>query len=177
MFISIKKAVTRKTVNKKHSKPKSNNKKFEEQVKGLKIGLKEQEDKYLRLFAEFENYKKRTTKERIELYKTAGQEVISSLLPVLDDFTRAIKESKKMKNAIDFVGLELIFNKLNDVLKTNGLLHLDVNKGDSFDSELHEAISQIKSDKKNSGKIIDVIEKGYKLGDKIIRFPKVVVGQ
>ena len=82
-----------------------------------------------------------------------------------------------MKNAIDFVGLELIFNKLNDVLKTNGLLHLDVNKGDSFDPELHEAISQIKSDKKNSGKIIDVIEKGYKLGDKIIRFPKVVVGQ
>ena len=87
--------MAKKTVNKKQSKPKSNNKKFEDQVKGLKIGLKEQEDKYLRLFAEFENYKKRTTKERIELYKTAGPEVISSLLPVLDDFTRAIKKHLK----------------------------------------------------------------------------------
>ena len=111
------------------------------------------------------------------MYKTAGQEVIGSLLPVLDDFSRAIKESKKMENSEDFVGLELIFNKLNDILKTNGLLDLEVNKGDSFDPELHEAISQIKTDKKNSGKIIDVIEKGYKMGDKIIRFPKVVVGQ
>ena len=169
--------VAKKTVNKKQTKYKSNTNKFENQIRELKAELKEEEDKYLRLFAEFENYKKRTTKERIELYKTAGQEVIGSLLPVLDDFTRAIIESKKMKNSADFVGLELIFNKFNDVLKTNGLLDLDVNKGDSFDSELHEAISQIKSDKKDSGKIIDVIEKGYKMGDKIIRFPKVVVGQ
>ena len=139
--------------------------------------IKDEKDKFLRLFAEFENYKKRTTKERIDLYKTAGQEVIGSLLPVLDDFSRAIRESKKMKNSADFVGLELIFNKFNDILKTNGLLDLEVQKGDSFDPELHEAISQIKTDKKDSGKIIDIIEKGYKLGDKIIRFPKVVVGQ
>ena len=131
----------------------------------------------MRLFAEFENYKKRTTKERIDLYKTAGKEVIGSLLPVLDDFSRAINESKKMKNSGDFVGLELIFNKFNDILKTNGLLELDVKKGDSFDPELHEAISQIKSKKKDSGNIIDIVEKGYKLGDKIIRYPKVVVGQ
>ena len=96
---------------------------------------------------------------------------------MLDDFSRAIRESKKMKNSDDFVGLELIFNKFNDILKTNGLLDLEVQKGDSFDPELHEAISQIKTDKKDSGKIIDIIEKGYKLGDKIIRFPKVVVGQ
>ena len=82
-----------------------------------------------------------------------------------------------MKNSGDFVGLELIFNKFNDILKINGLLDLDVNKGDSFDADLHEAISQIKSEKKYSGKIIDIIEKGYKMGDKIIRFPKVVVGQ
>ena len=169
--------MVKKNSNKTQPKPKTNTKKVENQIDDLKTELKEEEDKYLRLFAEFENYKKRTTKERIELYKTAGQEVIGSLLPVLDDFSRAIKESKKMKNSADFVGLELIFNKFNDILKSNGLLDLEVNKGDSFDSELHEAISQIKTDKKNSGKIIDVIEKGYKMGDKIIRFPKVVVGQ
>ena len=169
--------MAKKTPNKKQSKPKTNTIKVENQIDDLKAVLKEEEDKYLRLFAEFENYKKRTTKERIELYKTAGQEVIGSLLPVLDDFSRAIKESKKMKNSADFVGLELIFNKFNDILKSNGLLDLEVNKGDPFDPELHEAISQIKSNKKNSGKIIDVIEKGYKMGDKIIRFPKVVVGQ
>ena len=169
--------MAKKIPNKNRPKPKTNTKKVENQIDDLKTELKEQEDKYLRLVAEFENYKKRTTKERIELYKTAGQEVIGSLLPVLDDFSRAIKESKKLKNSEDFVGLELIFNKFNDILKSNGLLDLEVNKGDSFDPELHEAISQIKTDKKNSGKIIDVIEKGYKMGDKIIRFPKVVVGQ
>ena len=169
--------MAKKNPNKKQPKTKTNTKKVENQINDLKTELKEEEDKYLRLFAEFENYKKRTTKERIELYKTAGQEVIGSLLPVLDDFSRAIKESKKMKNSADFVGQELIFNKFNDILKSNGLLDLEVNKGDSFDPELHEAISQIKTDKKNSGKIIDVIEKGYKMGDKIIRFPKVVVGQ
>ena len=169
--------MAKKPPNKKQSKSKSNSNKVENQINDLKTELKEEEEKYLRLFAEFENYKKRTTKERIDLYKTAGQEVIGSLLPVLDDFSRAIRESKKMKNSDDFVGLELIFNKFNDILKTNGLLDLEVQKGDSFDPELHEAISQIKTDKKDSGKIIDIIEKGYKLGDKIIRFPKVVVGQ
>ena len=168
--------MVKKTVNKK-STPKSTNSKLVNQLSDLKKQLKDEEDKYLRLFAEFENYKKRTTKERIDLYKTAGKEVIGSLLPVLDDFSRAINESKKMKNPGDFVGLELIFNKFNDILKTNGLLELDVNKGDSFDPELHEAISQIKSKKKDSGNIIDIVEKGYKLGDKIIRYPKVVVGQ
>ena len=168
--------MVKKTVNKKSSS-KSSNSKFVTQINDLKNQLKDEEDKYLRLFAEFENYKKRTTKERIDLYKTAGKEVIGSLLPVLDDFSRAISESKKMKNPGDFVGLGLIFNKFNDILKTNGLLELDVNKGDSFDPELHEAISQIKSKKKDSGNIIDIVEKGYKLGDKIIRYPKVVVGQ
>ena len=168
--------MVKKTVNKK-STPKSTNSKLVNQISDLKKQLKDEEDKYLRLFAEFENYKKRTTKERIDLYKTAGKEVIGSLLPVLDDFSRAINESKKMKNPEDFVGLELIFNKFKDILKINGLLELDVNKGDSFDPELHEAISQIKSKKKDSGNILDIVEKGYKLGDKIIRYPKVVVGQ
>ena len=169
--------MAKKNVNKRQSKSNANTNKFENQISDLNTKLKEEEEKFLRLFAEFENYKKRTTKERIDLYKTAGQDVIGSLLPVLDDFSRAIKESKKMKNSDDFVGLELIFNKFSDILKSNGLLDLNVRKGDSFDPELHEAISQIKSSKKDSGKIIDVIEKGYRMGDKIIRFPKVVVGQ
>ena len=107
--------MAKKSVNKKRLKSKSNTNKVENQINDLKTELKEEEDKYLRLFAEFENYKKRTTKERIELYKTAGQEVIGSLLPVLDDFSRAIKESKKMKNSSDFIGLELIYNKFNDI--------------------------------------------------------------
>ena len=169
--------MAKKTQNSKNSKSDSKLGKLQEQIMGLQSELKEEEDKYLRLFAEFENYKKRTTKERIELYKTAGQDVIVSLLTVLDDFSRAIKESKKLKNSKDFVGLELIFNKFNDTLQTNGLENLEVKKGDSFDPELHEAISQIKSTKKDSGKIIEIVEKGYKMGDKIIRFPKVVVGQ
>ena len=104
--------MAKKIPNKKQQKSKTNTKKVENQIDNLKAELKEEEDKYLRLFAEFENYKKRTTKERIELYKTAGKEVIGSLLPVLDDFTRAIKESKKMKNSADFVGLELIYLSL-----------------------------------------------------------------
>ena len=167
LIVFNKKKVAKKTVKKKNQTPKSANSKFENQINDLKTELKEEEDKYLRLFAEFENYKKRTTKERIDLYKTAGQEVIGSLLPVLDDFSRAINESKKMKNPEDFVGLELIFNKFKDILKINGLLELDVNKGDSFDPELHEAISQIKSEEKDSGNIIDIVEKGYKLEIKL----------
>ena len=140
---------------------------FEEQVNIEK-------DKFLRLFAEFENYKKRTTKERIELFKTANQELILSILPVIDDFERAINQSKKSKN--DISGFILIKNKFSEILKSKGLSSIDISIGDKFDSETHEAISQIKSDKKNIGKIIEVIEVGYMLGEKIIRYPKVIVG-
>ncbi len=146
-------------------------------VKELEDQLAQEKDKYMRLFAEFENYKKRTSKERIELFKTAGQEVISSLLPVLDDFHRAIKETDKAENSADYEGFRLIQNKLNETLKGKGLTQVEVKVGDDFNAELHEAITLVPGGEDQSGKIIDTIEAGYQLGEKIIRYPKVVVGQ
>ncbi|WP_339628012.1 nucleotide exchange factor GrpE [uncultured Maribacter sp.] len=143
----------------------------------LREELVKEKDKFLRLFAEFENYKRRTSKERMELFKTAGQEVIVSLLPVLDDFDRAIKELAKTDDMEVFKGIELINVKLNETLKSKGLEILEVRAGDVFNADIHEAITQIPApDKKMKGKVIDVIEKGFKLGDRIIRHPKVVVG-
>lgn len=143
----------------------------------LREDLGKEKDKFLRLFAEFENYKKRTSKERMDLFRTAGQEVIVSLLPVLDDFDRAIKELAKSEDKEMFKGVELINGKLKETLKSKGLQELEVNVGEKFDADVHEAITQIPApSKKMKGKIIDVIEKGFKLGDKIIRHPKVVVG-
>ncbi|WP_405210826.1 nucleotide exchange factor GrpE [Dokdonia sp. Asnod2-E02] len=140
--------------------------------------LAAEKDKFLRLFAEFENYKRRTTKERIELYKTAGQEVIQALLPVVDDFDRALNEFKGDKDDVHVKGMTLISNKFKETLKSKGLEEMEVKAGDAFDADQHEAITQIPApSKKLKGKIVDVIEKGYKLGDKIIRFPKVVTGQ
>lgn len=159
------------TVNKKSLKS-DISKKIEE----LNGNLDQEKEKYLRLFAEFENFKKRTAKERIELFKTAGQEVISAILPILDDMERAINQTpEEEKKSVE--GFVLINNKLVDVLKGNGLNVTETKIGDTFDSEIHEAITLIPSDDDQKGKIIDVTEKGYKLGDKIIRFPKVVVGQ
>jgi len=143
----------------------------------LREDVAKEKDKFLRLFAEFENFKRRTSKERMELFKTAGQEVIVSMLPVLDDFERALKELAKSKDKEMFKGVELIGGKLRETLKYKGLEELKVEAGDTFDAELHEAITQIPApNKKLMGKVVDVIEKGYKLGDKIIRHPKVVVG-
>lgn len=148
------------------------------QEEKLQQALDQEKDKHLRLFAEFENYKRRTSKERLELFKTAGQEVIQSLLPVLDDFDRAMKELDKTKDKEDFAGINLIRNKLFETLKSKGLEPMNVSNGDSFDADLHEAITQIPAPSPEmKGKIIDVIEKGYTLGDKIIRYPKVVTGQ
>ena len=144
----------------------------------LQNEFEKEKDRYLRLFAEFENYKKRTTRERIEMFKTAGEDIISSLLPVLDDFERALKEIEKIEDDNHFKGVELINNKLVETLKTKGLQLMDVKPGDTFDADSHEAITQIPApEKKLKGKIIDVVEKGYMLGDKIIRYPKVVIGQ
>jgi len=143
----------------------------------LREDLGKEKDKFLRLFAEFENYKKRTSKERMDLFKTAGQEVIVSLLPVLDDFDRALKELSKSEDKEMFKGVQLISGKLNESLKSKGLQNVEVNVGDTFDAEVHEAITQMRApNKKMKGKVIDVIEKGFKLGDRIIRHPKVVVG-
>ncbi|MGO4905981.1 nucleotide exchange factor GrpE [Flavobacterium sp. W20_MBD1_R3] len=140
--------------------------------------LAKEKDKYLRLFAEFENYKRRTTKERIELFKTANQEVILAMLPVLDDFDRAIAEISKSEDEVLLKGVELIHEKLKNTLVAKGLEQVEVKSGDVFDADFAEAITQIPaSSDKMKGKIVDVLEKGYKLGDKIIRFPKVVIGQ
>ncbi len=140
--------------------------------------LEVEKDKFLRLFAEFENYKRRTTKERIELYKTAGQEVIQSMLPVVDDFDRALKDFSDDADDVHVKGMILISNKLKETLKSKGLEEVEVKAGDTFDADQHEAITQIPApNKKLVGKIVDVVEKGYKLGEKIIRFPKVVTGK
>ena len=151
----------------------------QEEVKepSLEDKLKESNEKFIRLYAEFENYKKRTSKERMDLFKTAGQEVIVSLLPVLDDFERASKELAKSSDKEGFKGVELIKNKLKEALKSKGLQEIKSKQGDKFDAEVHDAITQIPApSNKLKGKIIDVVEKGYSLGDKIIRHPKVVVG-
>ncbi|NRS89515.1 molecular chaperone GrpE [Flavobacterium sp. 7E] len=140
--------------------------------------LAQEKDKFLRLFAEFENYKRRTTKERIELFKTANQEVLLAMLPVLDDFDRAMIEISKSEDEVMTKGVELIHEKLKSTLVTKGLEVVDVKAGDPFDADFAEAITQIPAPTdKMKGKIVDVLEKGYKLGDKIIRFPKVVIGQ
>lgn len=144
----------------------------------LKADLEKEKDKFLRLFAEFENYKRRTSKERVELFKTAGQDVITSLLPVLDDFDRALSEIGKAEDKNLLKGVELIHNKLKESLRAKGLEEMEIKEGDNFDADLHEAITQIPAPSDNlKGKIVDVVEKGYKLGDRIIRYPKVVTGK
>jgi molecular chaperone GrpE len=147
------------------------------EMEDLKMELAQEKDKYLRLFAEFENYKKRTGRERMELFKTAGQEVISALLPVLDDLDRAVRELGKSEEDDRFKGVLLIQNKFRETLRSKGLEEIEVGEGDDFDAEVHEAVTQIPApSKKLKGKIVDVLEKGYRLGDRIIRHPKVVVG-
>lgn len=139
--------------------------------------LAAEKDKHLRLFAEFENYKRRTAKERLDLFKTANQEVLQALLPVLDDFDRAMVEIKKTDDTVLTTGVSLIQEKLKATLISKGLEEVEVKTGDLFDADFAEAITQIPAPSPNlKGKIVDVIEKGYKLGDKIIRFPKVVIG-
>ena len=140
--------------------------------------LAKEKDKHIRLFAEFENFKKRTSKERMDLFKTANQEVLLALLPVLDDFDRAVIEIKKSEDELLLKGVELIHDKLKNTLVSKGLEEVEVRAGDAFNADYAEAITQIPAPTPElKGKIVDVLEKGYKLGDKIIRFPKVVIGQ
>tara|TARA_B100000497_G_C7678855_1_gene410527 strand:- start:924 stop:1418 length:495 start_codon:yes stop_codon:yes gene_type:complete len=129
-------------------------------------------DKHLRLFAEFENFKKRTAKERMDLYKTAGESVLTSLLPVLDDFERSIKANQKQEDE----GVVLIYNKLKSTLETKGLKAIDDPIGTELNTDYHEAITNIPAPSDDmKGKIIDVVEKGYFLNEKVIRYAKVVV--
>ncbi|MFY7664742.1 nucleotide exchange factor GrpE [Flavobacterium sp.] len=145
----------------------------------LTAELAAEKDKFIRLFAEFENYKRRTAKERIDLFKTANQDVLVALLPILDDFDRAVAEISKAENVDEalFKGVSLIHDKFKSTLQSKGLEQVDVKAGDLFDADFAEAITQIPAPEPHlKGKVVDVIEKGYKLGDKIIRYPKVVTG-
>tara|TARA_Y100000766_G_scaffold116717_1_gene100358 strand:- start:9329 stop:9820 length:492 start_codon:yes stop_codon:yes gene_type:complete len=152
--------------------------KKEEKAKEVKQELPAEEkiaqlkDKHLRLFAEFENFKKRTAKERMDLYKTAGESVLTALLPVLDDFERSIKASKNQEDE----GVALIYNKLKSILETKGLKAMEDAVGQELNTDYHEAITNIPAPSDDmKGKIIDVIEKGYFLNEKVIRYAKVVV--
>lgn len=139
--------------------------------------LAEEKDRYIRLYAEFENYKKRTAKEKMEFFQYANQDMMISMLGVLDDFERALKEIAKNGNASDLQGVELIYQKFKNKLTEKGLKSMEVKAGDSFNVDFHEAITQIPAPSEDlKGKIVDVIETGYTLGDKVIRFAKVVTG-
>ena len=144
----------------------------------LRDELDEQKDKYVRLFAEFDNFKRRTSKERIELIQTAGKEVVVSMLQVLDDCDRAERQMQQTDDVTQIKeGVQLVFNKLRKALQAQGLKAMESLHTD-FDVEKHEAITEIPvDDKKLKGKVVDEIEKGYYLNDKLIRFAKVVVGK
>lgn len=143
----------------------------------LEEDLAKEKDKFLRLFAEFENFKRRTAKERIDLFKTANQEVLQAMLPVLDDFDRAMMQISKTDDEVLLKGVQLIQEKLKSTLVSKGLEEVELKTGDDFNADFAEAITQIPAPSDDlKGKIVDVVEKGYKLGDKIIRFPKVVIG-
>ncbi|WP_421764183.1 nucleotide exchange factor GrpE [Ekhidna sp.] len=143
----------------------------------LEEQLGEAKDKYLRLYSEFENFRRRTSKEKLDLISTANKDLMSDLIPVLDDFERAMSASESSKDIKALrEGMVLIQNKLNKSLENRGLKKMEVKKGDEFDDEKHEAITQIPSEKDLEGKIVDVVEPGYTLGDSIVRFAKVVVG-
>lgn len=161
----------------------SQNQEFAEEIKNEEPTFEEliqtEKDKFLRLFAEFENYKKRTSKERMELFKTAGQELMTSLLPIVDDFERALTHIEESPETEELrKGVSLIHQKFYNTLEQKGLRKIEVASGDTFDAELHEAITQIPSPTEDlKGKVIDCVENGYKLGEKVIRYPKVVIGQ
>ena len=135
-------------------------------------------DKYLRLFAEFENFRRRTAKERLDLIKTAGQDVIADLLPIVDDFERSLQIFKDNEAVAPmYEGIQLVHGKLIKVLEQKGLKAMEVTIGSDFDSEYHEAVVQTPAPSEDlKGKVVDVIDKGYFLGDKVLRYAKVVIG-
>lgn len=147
------------------------------ETEALKNELSEMKDKYLRLYSEFDNFRKRNAKERIDLLKSANEDVIKAILPTLDDFERALKaigENENNKAARE--GIEIVYHKLYKTLESKGLKAM-VSLDAAFDPELHEAITQVPAPSEDmKGKIIDEIEKGYYLNDKVIRFAKVVTG-
>lgn len=172
-----------KKKNKQEKKAKANQKEEKGEDKAselekIKAELEESKDKFLRLYSEFENYRRRTSKERLDIINTATEDLMQALLPVIDDFERADKaydedgDTKTLKE-----GYDLIHNKLKNILEQKGLKAMDHKQGDEFNPEYHDAITQTPvQDEELKGKIVDVIEKGYFLNDKVIRFAKVVTG-
>lgn len=150
----------------------------EDEVEKLKAEVAEAKDKYLRLYSEFDNYRRRTAKEKLDLMGSANEELMQALLPVVDDFERAQKANSE-KDDIEALkeGFDLIYKKYVNILQQKGLKVMDIEAGSEFDTELHDAVTQIPAPEDNmKGKIVDVIEKGYYLNDKVIRFAKVVTG-
>jgi molecular chaperone GrpE len=138
---------------------------------------KELKEKYLRLYSEFENYRRRTAKERLDLIKTASEDVIQEMIPILDDFERAIKAEENETGEKASAGRQLIYNKMVKILASKGLKSMEDLVGQSFDADMHEAITQIPAPSEDmKGKIVDVIEQGYLLGEKVVRYAKVVIG-
>ncbi len=157
----------------------SDEEKREEQLdpfKKLQDDLSEAKDKYVRLYAEFDNHRRRTSKEKLELIQNANEQLIVALLPIIDDFDRAEKSSADNENS-GIEGFLLIKNKLGKVLDQYGVKVMEIEQGADFNPDFHEAITQVPSpDEAMKGKIVDVIEKGYLLNEKVIRFAKVVIG-
>jgi molecular chaperone GrpE len=169
---------TKKNETKKSKKAIKETKEKEEELETLKIQNAELNDKFLRLFSDFDNYRKRTSAEKLDLIKTASKHVIEGLLPVLDDFDRALSAFRDQKADDETIkGVELIRNKLFSFLNQKGLEPMD-SQGKEFDTDWHDAVTQIPAPTKDmKGKVVDVIEKGYLLNGTIIRHAKVVVGQ
>ena len=164
--------MTAKKKSTKTNKKKSKSTKDKDESISLDEQLKHEKDKNLRLFAEFDNFRKRTAKERIELFSTASQDIMTSLLPILDNFERAFKLNEPEEND----GMLLIYNQLKAELDKKGLKEIEDPIGKELDTDFHEAITNIPAqDKKQKGKIVDVIEKGYILSTKVLRYAKVVV--
>lgn len=151
---------------------------LKKEIEILKEELKKEKDKFLRIFAEFENYKKRTQKERFDIFRTVHEQIFIDLIPILDDFERGLKELKKSKEEFLIKGVSLIQEKLIKVLKKKGLKKIKIKKGDDFNTDFHEAITQIPAFTEDlKGKIIEIIEAGYILKEKVIRHAKVITGK
>lgn len=163
---------------KKKDKDKMKIQDLEKEIEQLKAEKAELNDRFLRLFSEFDNYKKRVSKEKLDLISTASEKVLVSLLPVIDDFERAIAANEKVDD-VDSIkeGFNLIYNKLVQMMKRFDVEEIQA-KGEEFNTDFHEAVTHFPAQKEeDKGKVIDVTEKGYKLKDKVIRYAKVVVGQ
>lgn len=159
------------------SEPISAEQTSENETEALKIEVAEQKDKFIRLYAEFDNFKRRSAKERIEMMQTAGKEVIQSLLEVMDDFDRAEKQIQGSDDITQIrQGIALVVSKFRNTLTSRGLKEMNC-VGQEFNPDFHEAITEIDVEEKMKGKVVDELEKGYTLNDKIIRFSKVVVGK